>query len=78
MSYDPQSNDAMFSRIEAKLCEIADRAERIEAQVLKTNGRVSALEKWRDIVTAKNAAYAAAVSVAVSMAVGAAQFLLKS
>jgi hypothetical protein len=40
VSFDPNSTDAMFSRIMEKL-------ERIEQQTEKTNGRVTALERDR-------------------------------
>jgi len=55
MSYDPQSTDAMFSRIVQSL-------ERIETQVNKTNGRVSSLEGWRDDLKARIALISLAVS----------------
>lgn len=67
MSYDPQSNDAMFSRVLAKLDEINDKADRIEAQAIKTNGRVTALERWRDVVNTRAVMIAGAVSSGVSV-----------
>lgn len=68
MSYDRNSTDAMFSRIEAAL-EAQDKTlDRIEAAVLKTNGRVTALERFRDLLTAKTAWMAAGVSSAVMVA----------
>ena len=79
MSYDANSNDAMFSRIIAKL-EEQDRAaassrteligvlREVRDEVKKTNGRVTSLEKWRTVVNAKVTTIAAAVSVAASLA----------
>lgn len=48
MSYDPNSVDAMFSRIEQRLDSQDQVLARIEEQTTKTNGRVTALErdKW--------------------------------
>ena len=80
MSFDPNSSDAMFARVLAKL-EEQDRAngktnaefllvlQEIRTEARKTNGRVSALERWRDIVTAKTAVIAAALSFLVTLAV---------
>ena len=53
--YDPNFTDAMFSRIVQSL-------ERIEAQVVKTNGRVSSLEAWRTDLKARIALISIAVS----------------
>jgi hypothetical protein len=44
MSYDPNSPDAMFSRIMGRLDDQDKVLTRIEAQTTKTNGRVSKLE----------------------------------
>jgi hypothetical protein len=44
-SYDPNSVDAMLSRILQRLDEQDKVLVRIEEQTTKTNGRVSALEK---------------------------------
>jgi hypothetical protein len=47
--YDPNSTDAMFSRILQRLDTISATTERTEEQAKITNGRVTALEneKWR-------------------------------
>ena len=50
MPYDPQSTDAMFSRILQRMDDQDAALTRIEAGVVKTNGRVTALEKWRYVV----------------------------
>ena len=62
MSYDPKSNDAMFSRIEQKLEELLTRSQRIEEQTTKTNGRVSRLENWQTDIRARIAIIALVVS----------------
>lgn len=62
--YDPQSPDAMFSRIIARLDAQDEVLKRIEGHVVKTNGRVSVLERWRDVVTTKAATVSAGVAVA--------------
>lgn len=68
MSYDSNSSDAMFSRVLERLERQDASLARIEAGVAKTNGRVNALERWRDIITAKTAIIAGALSIAVSVA----------
>lgn len=79
MSYDPHSPDAMFSRIIQRLDEQDRQARDSSAQFLtvlgeirdevrKTNGRVSAIERWRDVITAKTAGIAAGASAVVSLA----------
>ncbi len=67
MSYDPQSTDAMFSRIMQRLDTQDEILKRIEAQTIKTNGRVSLLETWRTELTAKVAVISAGVSSAVAI-----------
>ena len=47
MSYDPASQDAMFSRILQKLENQDSTLSEIKNQVYKTNGRVTDLEKDR-------------------------------
>ena len=64
--YDPQSTDAMFSRIIQRLDAQDEALRRIEEQTVKTNGRVSALERWRDVTTAKVAVMSAGVSSAIA------------
>lgn len=43
--------------------EIKDTLARVEAQVVKTNGRVTVLEMWRESLMAKIAGIIAAISV---------------
>ena len=79
MSYDPNSTDAMFSRVLARLDE-QDRAAiktnndflvilgEIRNEAKRTNGRVTELERWRDIITAKTAAIAGGISATIGAA----------
>ena len=41
----------LLAHIEGRLKSIEDGNERIERQTIKTNGRVTALEKWRWIIS---------------------------
>jgi hypothetical protein len=66
--YNPDSVNATLSRIIQRLDEQNVVLTRIEAQVTKTNGRVTLLETWRDVVTARSAL----ISTAVSSVIGAA------
>jgi hypothetical protein len=50
MPYDAKSTDSMFSRILERLDTQDATLGRIEIAVDKTNGRVTALEKWRYVV----------------------------
>lgn len=43
--------------------EIKTTLERVEAQVVKTNGRVTVLEMWRESFMAKIAGVLAAISI---------------
>ena len=47
MSYDPNSDNAMFSRILTELKDIRCDIGEIKTQVYKTNGRVTKLEHDR-------------------------------
>lgn len=78
-SYNPRSPDAMFSRILERLDQQDRKKEdtdakfllvlnRIEGEAKKTNGRVTALERWKDVVTAKVALIATVVSGSVGVA----------
>ena len=73
MPYDPQSTDAMFSRIIERLDRQDEVLKRIEAQTTKTNGRVSKLENWRTEIAAK----VAVISGGVSALVGGVAWLLQ-
>ena len=60
--FNPNSSNAMFATILAKLDEQDRVAERILQGVTLTNGRVTKLEKWKTSVEAKVAAISLAVS----------------
>lgn len=75
MPYDPQSTDAMFSRIIERLDRQDEILKRIEAQTTKTNGRVSLLESWRTEIGAKVAVISGGVSAAIGGAAWLFQFL---
>jgi hypothetical protein len=51
--FHPNSIDATLSRILANQDEARRTAEATLVQVIKTNGRVTQLETWRDVVTAR-------------------------
>jgi hypothetical protein len=65
-AYEPNSIDATLARIIANQ-EAADRkSDAILDQVTRTNGRVTKLETWRDLITAKVATVSAAIAAAFS------------
>lgn len=66
-NFNPHSSDAMFATVLAKLEEQSEVLAAIHAEARKTNGRIGALERWRDIVTAKTAVIAALASFAVAV-----------
>lgn len=66
-SFHPNSIDATLSRILTKQEEANRKADAILEQVVKTNGRVTKLETWREVITAKMAVISAVVAGAVSM-----------
>jgi len=68
MPFDPNSTDSVLSRVLARLDQQDVILDRIEAAVNRTNGRVTAIERWKDVVNAKTALVASAFSVAVGIA----------
>lgn len=68
MSYDPNSTDSMLSRIMEKLEKLDAKTDRIEVQTSLTNGRVTSLERWKDIITAKAAVIAAVTAILIGLA----------
>ena len=68
MSYDPNSTDAMFSRIENRLSTQDAALAEILREVRKTNGRVTALEQQNEVNRAKVSTVAAVVSFGVGLA----------
>ena len=78
--FNEHSTDAMFARVLARLDEqdrgrIHSNAEflviltEIRTEARRTNGRITALERWRDVLTAKSAMIATAASVVVTVLV---------
>ena len=67
MSFDPNSTDAMFAKLLQRMDGQDVVLARIEAQVGKTNGRVTGLERWRDIITTRIAVISSGVSGAVAL-----------
>jgi hypothetical protein len=72
--YDPNSVDATLSRI-LTLQEAQDRkTDAILEQVTRTNGRVSALERFKEMLTAKITVIAAMVAAVFSAALWALKY----
>lgn len=67
MSYDPNSADAMFSRVLQRLDQQDLVLHEIKEQVVKTNGRVDKLETWKLEVKAKTALISSAISTGVGL-----------
>jgi hypothetical protein len=61
-NYNHNSTDAVLSRITEKLDELGRKMDRIEVQTIKTNGRVSGIERWRDVVNARVGVIAGGIS----------------
>lgn len=69
----PNSLDATLARILANQDEANRKADAILVQVVKTNGRVTSLETWKSVVTAKNiliASLSGTVASAAAWAIG--------
>jgi hypothetical protein len=67
MTYDPNSTDAMFSRVLNRLDTQDDTLKQILAEVKKTNGRVTKIETENAITKGKVAAVSALVSGVVAI-----------
>ena len=65
-AYDPQSNDAMFSRVLSKLDEHSTILDEIKQQGISTEKRVSSLETLSESMKGKVAIVAALASAAVA------------
>ena len=64
MSYDPQSSDAMFSRVMQRLEDQDHTLSQILIEVRKTNGRVTSLETTRAVTKGQIALISVLVSAA--------------
>lgn len=69
MSFDPHSTDSMFATVLAKLEEQNKVLAEIKAAVDATNGRVRALETWRQVIHGKITLIASGISAAVGFAI---------
>lgn len=76
-AYDPNSTDAMFSRILQRMDAQDKVLERIDEGVAKTNDRVTVLERWRDVITAKVAVVSGGISACVAAGAWLLDFLRK-
>jgi hypothetical protein len=75
-NYNHNSTDAVLSRITEKLDELGRKMDRIEVQTIKTNGRVSNLERLRDVIKAQVAVVSALISAIVAAVIWAAKTFL--
>ena len=76
-NYHSNSLDATLSRILANQDESNRKADAILAQAIKTNGRVSVLETWREVITGKMAMLSAIVAGLVSVGAWVVDYLKK-
>lgn len=86
-NFNPDSPDATFARIIARLDEQDRMAamrdananaklDRIEGQVLKTNGRVSVIETWKTAINARIGVYSTLAGAIGTLAVLVAEHFL--
>lgn len=68
MSYDPNSNDALFSRVMNRLDTQDATLQQILSQVRLTNGRVTAIETREAVAKGKITVISAVVSAVVGFA----------
>ena len=66
--FNPHSLNATLARIIANQEEESRKSDAILAQAIKTNGRVSMLETWREVITGKMAIVSSGVATIVSVA----------
>ncbi len=67
--FNPNSHDATFARVLARMDEQDRKLDSILSHVQKTNGRVTALELWREVLKAKVAVISAGISALVAFSV---------
>ena len=75
--FHPNSIDATLSRILANQDEANRKSDAILEQVMKTNGRVTTLETWREVITGKIGLISAGVAAIVSFGAWLIDFLRK-
>ena len=63
MTFDPNTNDAMFAQILAKLDEQRSLLNDIKDSLEKAEHRITLLEHWREELRGKTAAWSAFISV---------------
>ena len=68
MTFDPNSNDAMFAQILAKLDEQRTILDDIKDGLKKAEHRITLLEHWREELRGKTAAYSVIISGIVGLA----------
>ena len=67
MTFDPNSNDALFSQILTKLDEQKSILDSIKESMEKAEHRITLLEHWREELKGKTAAYSAFISLIVGI-----------
>ena len=67
MTFDPNSNDAMFAQILAKLDEQRTLLDDIKHSMEKAEHRITLLEHWREELKGKTAAYSIIISSVVGL-----------
>lgn len=64
--FNPNSHDATFARVLARMDEQDRKLDSILAHVEKTNGRVTGLEVWREVLKARVGLISAGISAVVA------------
>lgn len=67
MTFDPNSNDAMFAQILAKLDEQRTILDDIKHSLEKAEHRITLLEHWREELRGKTAVYSSLISLIVAV-----------
>ena len=75
--FHPNSLDSTLSRILANQAEASRKSDAILEQVIKTNGRVTRLETWREVIAGKMGLISAGVAAVVSVGAWVIDFLRK-
>lgn len=67
MTFDPNSNDAMFAQILAKLDEQRSILDDIRQSMEKAEHRITMLEHWREELKGKTAIWSSFISLIVGV-----------